>query len=665
MKANTAVRVFLASPMDVVEERQLFKRTVEKVNNVIGRNLGIYFEVVGWEDDVLPDAGIDAQDVVNSQIKQDYDVFVALFKSRVGTKTHRSLSGTIEEYELAQMKRRANPALRIMCYYLDATDCENEDIQSLKQKMNDEGVLYADKLSLQSFSELVFKHFSQLLLQFAKMYGPIKKKQSRVHEDMAVAVAIVIDERVILVRRSSNSTVGAGMWQIPGGKVDEQETPLCAAQREIQEELNLDLDKASFVLVSDVKTKNIKNNNALNLLLYMYRADDTCLPDIILNSENDEWELSPISSVVSDTRKYLGYNKQLMTILWRELYFVEPLEAVLKDLRAFAHDSIPSFPKGGTGTINNIAYAFLSAMGLLHFLPTPIFVSSYSEQIIEAMICLSRSNTPLFENTNVDAFRELHLPADEFPNLQMHREKMLFSHKSLMSVLSCKTPMKNGRRNVVDVLIFGEYNGQKYLLLRWDFYAKKYQLISGGINTYDCPSKEEKAAAIISRRFSEIVIHFFDYHEIAQIKTHHFSAGSIENDPILREYNVDVIVATPKHPQKQDFAEFVNTINSATELSVEYCWDISGEQAKKLSFFRWCPLDALFSSNNTFAGRKVRGLQEIITSVGRQTILDCSKRSICLSGEEVDSDIDKLIKAAEEKMNGQNSDKEAWLTGDK
>lgn len=48
-----------------------------------------------------------------------------------------------------------------------------------------------------------------------------------------------------------------------------------------------------------------------------------------------------------------------------------------------------------------------------------------------------------------------------------------------------------------------------------------------------------------------------------------------------------------------------------------------------------------------------------------KAILDCSKRSICLSGEEVDSDIDKLIKAAEEKMNGQNSDKEAWLTGDK
>ena len=58
MKANTAVRVFLASPMDVVEERQLFKRTVEKVNNVIGRNLGVYFEVTTMCFDMdLPKTG--------------------------------------------------------------------------------------------------------------------------------------------------------------------------------------------------------------------------------------------------------------------------------------------------------------------------------------------------------------------------------------------------------------------------------------------------------------------------------------------------------------------------------------------------------------------------------------------------------------------------------
>lgn len=651
MKTNTAVRVFLASPMDIIEERKTFKDTIQKVNSVIGKSLGVYFEVVGWEDDVLPDAGVDAQDVVNSQIKQDYDVFVGLFRSRIGTKTHRSLSGTIEEYELAQMKRKSNPDLRIMCYFFDLPDCENEDIQKLKQRMNSDGVLYVEDLKLNSFAELVFKHFSQMLLQFAKTYGSIKKEQKKVQGDQSVAVAIIVDEGVVLVRRGPISTIGAGMWQIPGGKVDEQETPKCAAQRELREELNLDIDKDSLTLISEIQTKNIKNNNAMNLLLYTYRADETILSNIVLNSENAEWELVPISSVMYDSRIYLGDNKQLMTILWRELYFVAPLETLLEHVKSSPHKNIPPLIGIYPSVVSNMMYAFLSAIGLIHFSPNPIFASNYAEQIIEEIVCLSRSNIPLFENTNVDALRNLHLPNEEFPNLQMHRERMLFSHKSLMSVLSCKAPLKNGRRNVADVLIFGEYDGRTYLLLRWDFYAKKYQLISGGINRQDLISKEEKAAAIISRRFSDMLIRFFDYHEMTQIKTHHFSAGSVENDPILREYNVDVIVATPKDPDKQDLVEFVDTINSATELSIEYCWDISGNQAKELSFFQWCELDDLLSGSTVYAGRKVQGLQEIITAVGRQTILDYSKRCVRLSEVQTHSVIDDLIKKVGEKIN--------------
>ena len=654
MKTNTAVRVFLASPMDIIEERQIFKDTIQKINNAIGKSLGIYFEVVGWEDDVLPNAGIDAQDVVNSQIKQDYDVFVGLLKSRIGTKTHRSLSGTIEEYELALMKRRSNPDLRIMCYYFDQPGGENEDIKKLKNRMNSDGVLYVEDLTLQAFAELIFKHFSQLLLQFAKTYSAAKKEQKKIQENVSVAIAIVIDERVILVRRSSTSTVGAGMWQIPGGKVDEQETPLYAAQREVQEELNLDIDKTALKLISDIKTKNIKDNNDMSLLLYTYPADEMLLPNIVLNDENEEWELVPISSIMSDSRMYLGNNKQLIAILWREIYFVAPLESLLENAKASPYESLPSLINTYPSVISNMIYAFLSTIGLIYFSPNPVFVSKYAEQIIGEIVCLSRSNIPLFENTNVDMLRNLHLPNDEFPNLQKHRERMLFSHKSLMSVLSCKAPMKNSRRYVADVLIFGEYNGQKYLLLRWDFYAKKYQLISGGINIQDHQSKEEKAAAIISWRFSDMLIRFFDYYEMTQIKTHHFSAGSVENDPILREYNVDVLVATPKDPEKTDFVEFVDTINRATELSIEYCWDLSGNQAKELNFFQWCALDDLLSSSTTYAEKKVQGLQEIITTVGKQTVLGYSIRSVHLSEVQVHSAIDDLIKEVEKKTNVTN-----------
>ena len=74
MKTNTVVRVFLASPMDVVEERKVFRETINKINATIGKNIGTVFECIGWEDDVVPGTGVDAQDVVNSQIKQDYSI---------------------------------------------------------------------------------------------------------------------------------------------------------------------------------------------------------------------------------------------------------------------------------------------------------------------------------------------------------------------------------------------------------------------------------------------------------------------------------------------------------------------------------------------------------------------------------------------------------------
>lgn len=455
MKSNTAVRVFLASQMDIIEERQIFKDTIQKVNSFIGKGPDIYFEVVGWEDDVLPNAGIDAQDVVNNQIKQVYDIFVGLFKSRIGTKTHRSISGTVEEYKLAQLRRKSNPDLRIMCYFFEADKNEAEGIQDLKAKMNNDGILYVENLIQQVFTETLFKHFSQMILQYAKTYREIKRERNKPEIDQSVAVAIVIDEKVLLVKRSLSSTVGSGMWQIPGGKVDAGESPLNAAEREICEELGLYLDEVAFIHVSTIKTKNLKNNNMMNLFLYMYRANDTLLSDIALNSENEEWEMLPLSSIISDSKVYLGYNKQLITILWRELFITAPLETLLEYIRTFPDRKLPSTIGNHSSLTSTMIYAFLSMAGLVHFSPEPVMASSYSERIIEELVSLSRNNIPLFENTNFDSLRDLNLSDDEFPSLQMHREKLFFSHKSLMSVLSCKAPLKNGRRNVADVIIFG------------------------------------------------------------------------------------------------------------------------------------------------------------------------------------------------------------------
>ncbi len=57
---------------------------ISQINDVFGRKIGVLFEVICWEDYVTPDHRIDAQDVVNQQIKLDYDIFFAIFKTESG-----------------------------------------------------------------------------------------------------------------------------------------------------------------------------------------------------------------------------------------------------------------------------------------------------------------------------------------------------------------------------------------------------------------------------------------------------------------------------------------------------------------------------------------------------------------------------------------------------
>ncbi len=54
------------------------------------------------------------------------------------------------------------------------------------------------------------------------------------------AVALIdIDGRVLLAQRPEGKSM-AGLWEFPGGKVEEDETPEVALIRELQEELGID-----------------------------------------------------------------------------------------------------------------------------------------------------------------------------------------------------------------------------------------------------------------------------------------------------------------------------------------------------------------------------------------------------------------------------------------
>jgi 8-oxo-dGTP diphosphatase len=61
---------------------------------------------------------------------------------------------------------------------------------------------------------------------------------------LVVAVALVdIDGRVLLAQRPEGKSM-AGLWEFPGGKVDEGELPEAALIRELKEELGIDVTES-------------------------------------------------------------------------------------------------------------------------------------------------------------------------------------------------------------------------------------------------------------------------------------------------------------------------------------------------------------------------------------------------------------------------------------
>ena len=139
-----------------------------------------------------------------------------------------------------------------------------------------------------------------------------------------------------------------------------------------------------------------------------------------------------------------------------------------------------------------------------------------------------------------------------------------------------------------------------------------------------------------------------------RFRTRHFSAGSMDGDPVLREYDVEVQVATPRDPEEKDFREFVRAVNASTVMSVENFWGISRQQSGDMVWCRWCRLDELLASPGVYRGREVRGFSEILSRAGRNAFDVYLSRAICLEAEDVEEDgeTDRLAARVKEKMKG-------------
>jgi hypothetical protein len=115
------IKIFVASPSDVQEERETLGSLIREVNDVLAflaPNHNLRLELMRYETHTYPDYG-EAQEVINKQIPEDYDVFVGVMWKRCGTPTSVAESGTIEEFNRAMARREKSGRPIIMFYFCD------------------------------------------------------------------------------------------------------------------------------------------------------------------------------------------------------------------------------------------------------------------------------------------------------------------------------------------------------------------------------------------------------------------------------------------------------------------------------------------------------------------------------------------------------------------
>lgn len=175
-KQQTVLEVFIASPGDVFPERKAIEQVVSDFNISLANTFKVRLELIGWETHVYPSVGQDAQDVINRQILDEFDIFIGIMWGRFGTETGRAGSGTEEEFQRAYSRLSQNENIQIMFYFkntgippsnLDVVQITK--VKNFQSKIGDEyGAYYNQFESTEDFKEKVRSHLNRVVSDWTK-----------------------------------------------------------------------------------------------------------------------------------------------------------------------------------------------------------------------------------------------------------------------------------------------------------------------------------------------------------------------------------------------------------------------------------------------------------------------------------------------------------------
>ncbi|PCK33678.1 hypothetical protein [Pseudoalteromonas piscicida] len=125
------IKVLIASPGDVANEREAIAEVISRWNSMNSETQQVVLLPVGWETHSAPLLGGRAQGFINEQVVNGCDMLVGVFWTRLGSPTGVSESGTVEEIE--HFIDNGKP---VMLYFssqqVDINNLDLEQLQSLR-----------------------------------------------------------------------------------------------------------------------------------------------------------------------------------------------------------------------------------------------------------------------------------------------------------------------------------------------------------------------------------------------------------------------------------------------------------------------------------------------------------------------------------------------------
>lgn len=175
------VRVFVGAPSDVNNEREIIKKVINNMNKFYRGTEYAKFDLIELEKDVRSNigSGLEAQEVIDSKVTGNYDLFIGILWKKFGTPTKKYESGTQQEFENA-----LESDAEIMFYFSKLPTSPHEidpkqleKILNFKESIQDDG-LYYEYSSMEDFEELITNNLRILAIEKNKKINKTKENKN-------------------------------------------------------------------------------------------------------------------------------------------------------------------------------------------------------------------------------------------------------------------------------------------------------------------------------------------------------------------------------------------------------------------------------------------------------------------------------------------------------